>query len=323
MKTILVTGGAGYIGSHTVHELVNQGYNIIVFDSLEKGHKNFLPDGVKFFQGDVGNIEDLNKVFSSNKIDAVIHFAGYIEAGESMVNPLKYFHNNSAKGITLIKAMNDNGVKNIMFSSTAAVYGNPKRVPITEDHETNPVNHYGASKLMLEKTLETSKVQGISSIFLRYFNAAGAGYGIGEKHNPETHLIPIILEVASGKRDHIKLFGTDYPTPDGTCVRDYIHVLDLASAHVQALKQLEKGKSGIYNVGTGKGYSVKEIINICRNVTGKNIKVVDEKRREGDPPVLVASSLKAQKELNWQPKYDINDIIKSAWEWHKKENIIN
>lgn len=318
MKTILVTGGAGYIGSHTVHELINQGYDVIVFDTLEKGHKDFLPKGVQLFKGDVGNQEDLNKVFSLNKIDAVIHFAGYIEAGESMTNPLKYFHNNSANGITLIKAMNSHNIKNIIFSSTAAVYGNPKKVPITEGHETTPVNHYGMSKLFLEKTLEASKVHGITSIFLRYFNAAGAGYNIGEKHNPETHLIPIILETALGKRDHIKLFGTDYPTQDGTCVRDYIHVLDLASAHVQALKQLEKGKSGIYNLGTGKGHSVKEIIDLCKKVTGKDIKVIQEKRREGDPPILVASSLKAQKELDWQPKYDINDIIKSAWEWHKK-----
>ncbi len=324
MKTILVTGGAGYIGSHTVHELIGHNYNVIVFDTLEKGHKDFLPNNVKLFEGDVGNREDLNKVFSSNKIDVVIHFAGYIEAGESMVNPLKYFHNNSANGINLIKAMHDNGIKNIIFSSTAAVYGNPKNIPITEEHETNPVNHYGMSKLILEKTLEASKVQGINSIFLRYFNAAGAGYNIGEKHNPETHLIPIILEAASGKRDHIKLFGTDYPTQDGTCIRDYIHVLDLASAHVKALKQLEKGKSGVYNLGTGRGHSVKEIIDICKKISGKNIKVINEKRREGDPPILVASSLKAQKELNWKPKYNINDIISNAWEWHKKEeNIIN
>lgn len=322
MKTILVTGGAGYIGSHTVHELVNQGYNVIVFDNLEKGHKEFLPSAAKLIQGNIGNIQDLNKVFSSNKIDAVIHFAGSIEAGESMVNPLKYFHNNSANGIILLKTMHDNRVKNIIFSSTAAVYGNPKKVPITEDHETNPVNHYGMSKLMLEKTLEASKIQGMNSIFLRYFNAAGAGYNIGEQHNPETHLIPIILEAASGKRDNIKLFGTDYPTPDGTCVRDYIHVLDLASAHVLALKNLEKGKLGVYNLGTGKGHSVKEVIDICKKVTKKNIKVIHEKRREGDPPILVASSLKAKKELNWQPKYDINDIIKSAWEWHKKEENI-
>ena len=324
MKTVLVTGGAGYIGSHTVHELVSHGYNVIVLDSLEKGCKDFLPNNVKLFQGDIGNIEDLNKVFSSNEIGSIIHFAGYIEAGESMSNPLKYFHNNSANGINLIKAMNDNGVKNIIFSSTAAVYGNPKNIPITEEHETNPVNHYGMSKLILEKTLEASKVQGINSIFLRYFNAAGAGYNIGEKHNPETHLIPIILEAASGKRDHIKLFGTDYPTQDGTCIRDYIHVLDLASAHVKALKQLEKGKSGVYNLGTGRGHSVKEIIDICKKISGKNIKVINEKRREGDPPILVASSLKAQKELNWKPKYNINDIISNAWEWHKKEeNIIN
>lgn len=315
MKTILVTGGAGYIGSHTVHELIGQGFKVVVFDSLENGHKEFLPKEARLYQGNLENPGDLKEVFSSNKIDAVIHFAGYALVGESMENPIKYFHNNLANGINLLNAMKKFNVKNIVFSSTCAIYGIPKKLPLEESHPTNPVNYYGVSKMLFEQVLQSSK---INYIALRYFNAAGAAFGIGEVHNPETHLIPLVLEVASGKRDNIKIFGIDYDTPDGTCIRDYIHVLDLASAHVLALKQLENGKSGVYNLGTGKGHSVKEIINICKKVAGKKIKVINEKRREGDPQVLVASSLKAQKELNWKPKYEIDDIIKSAWEWHKK-----
>ena len=319
---ILVTGGAGYIGSHTVHELVNQGFDVIVLDSLENGHKEFLPENIHFFKGNLASLSDIEKVFISHKIDAVIHFAAYALVGESMENPVKYFHNNLAGGINLVKTMLKFNVKNIVFSSTCATYGIPERLPLDEIHPTNPVNYYGLSKRMFEQVLESSQIQGMNYVILRYFNAAGAAFGIGEKHNPETHLIPLVLEVALGKKDHVKVFGTDYPTKDGTCIRDYIHVLDLASAHILALKSLWVEKSGVYNLGTGKGTSVKEVIDICKEVSGKDIKVVEEARRPGDPPELVASPIKAKKELGWEAKHNIKDIIKSAWEWHSKHKDI-
>ena len=319
---ILVTGGAGYIGSHTVHELVNQGFDVIVLDSLENGHKEFLPENIHLFKGNLASLSDIEKVFISHKIDAVIHFAAYALVGESMENPVKYFHNNLACGINLVKTMLKFNVKNIVFSSTCATYGIPERLPLDEIHPTNPVNYYGLSKRMFEQVLESSKIQGMNYVILRYFNAAGAAFGIGEKHNPETHLIPLVLEVALGKKDHVKVFGTDYPTKDGTCIRDYIHVLDLASAHILALKSLWVEKSGVYNLGTGKGTSVKEVIDICKEVSGKDIKVVEEARRPGDPPELVASPIKAKKELGWEAKHNIKDIIKSAWEWHSKHKDI-
>ncbi|MBS3153267.1 UDP-glucose 4-epimerase GalE [Candidatus Woesearchaeota archaeon] len=319
---ILVTGGAGYIGSHTVHELVNQGFDVIVLDSLENGHKEFLPENIHLFKGNLASLSDIEKVFISHKIDAVIHFAAYALVGESMENPVKYFHNNLAGGINLIKTMLKFNVKNIVFSSTCATYGIPERLPLDEIHPTNPVNYYGLSKRMFEQVLESSQIQGMNYVILRYFNAAGAAFGIGEKHNPETHLIPLVLEVALGKKDHVKVFGTDYPTKDGTCIRDYIHVLDLASAHILALKSLWVEKSGVYNLGTGKGTSVKEVIDICKEVSGKDIKVVEEARRPGDPPELVASPIKAKKELGWEAKHNIKDIIKSAWEWHSKHKDI-
>jgi len=239
-----------------------------------------------------------------------------------MENPVKYFHNNLAGGINLVKTMLKFNVKNIVFSSTCATYGIPERLPLDEIHPTNPVNYYGLSKRMFEQVLESSQIQGMNYVILRYFNAAGAAFGIGEKHNPETHLIPLVLEVALGKKDHVKVFGTDYPTKDGTCIRDYIHVLDLASAHILALKSLWVEKSGVYNLGTGKGTSVKEVIDICKEVSGKDIKVVEEARRPGDPPELVASPIKAKKELGWEAKHNIKDIIKSAWEWHSKHKDI-
>jgi len=319
---ILVTGGAGYIGSHTVHELVNQGFDVIVLDSLENGHKEFLPENIHLFKGNLASLSDIEKVFISHKIDAVIHFAAYALVGESMENPVKYFHNNLAGGINLVKTMLKFNVKNIVFSSTCATYGIPERLPLDEIHPTNPVNYYGLSKRMFEQVLESSQIQGMNYVILRYFNAAGAAFGIGEKHNPETHLIPLVLEVALGKKDHVKVFGTDYPTKDGTCIRDYIHVLDLASAHILALKSLWVEKSGVYNLGTGKGTSVKEVIDICKEVSGKDIKVVEEARRPGDPPELVASPIKAKKELGWEAKHNIKDIIKSAWEWHSKHKDI-
>ncbi len=315
MQTVLVTGGAGYIGSHTCHMLIENGYNVIVIDSLENGHREHLPEKVRFYKEDLNDYEKINTIFQGNEIDAVIHFAGYIEAGESMIDPIKFFENNVSNSINLIKAMKKKGVKKIVFSSSAGVYGQPDEMPIKETAKKNPTNYYGLTKLMVEQILDSAKVYNIQSICLRYFNAAGAGYNIGEKHNPETHLIPLILEVANGKRNNIKIFGTDYPTPDGTCIRDYIHVLDLAKAHIKALHILDRNTTGKFNVGTGKGNSVKEIINICREVTQKDIPVEECPRRAGDPPELVADSNKFQ-QLDWQPQHSIRDIIQSAWNWH-------
>ncbi len=316
MKRILVTGGAGYIGSHTSLLLKEKGYDVVVVDNLEKGHKESL-NGIKLEIGNLNDEKFLEGIFSSYKIDGVVHFAGYIEVGESMRDPLKYFKNNVCNGINLIKMMIKYGVDKIVFSSSAAVYGSPKEIPIKEDSEKRPTSYYGLSKLMFENILDACTVYGIKNICLRYFNAAGAGFGIGEDHNPETHLIPLVLKTALGQRESIKIFGDDYPTKDGTCIRDYIHVVDLAGAHLLALKALENGVTGKYNVGTGKGYSVKEIIEIAKEVTGKDIKVEISKRREGDPPILIADPTKIMKELGWKPKFGIRDIIKSAWEWHK------
>ncbi len=315
---ILVTGGAGYIGSHTVRELLKEGYDVTILDNLENGHKESIPEGIKFVKIDLRDEDNLDRVFAEGKFEAVIHFAAYIEAGESMFKPLKYFNNNTKSAINLLCAMLNHGVDKIIFSSTAAVYGEPKEIPITEETEKNPTNYYGASKLMVERILETvEKANGIKSISLRYFNASGAGYDVGEDHSPETHLIPLILQVPLGKRESIKVFGTDYPTPDGSCVRDYIHVMDLAKAHVLALKALFDGKTGKYNLGSGEGYSVKEVIRISRLVTAHPIPVEEVERRPGDPAVLVASSDKIKKELGWQPEYNLKQIIQSAWEWHK------
>ena len=315
MQTVLVTGGAGYIGSHTCHMLIENGYNVIVIDSLENGHKKHLPEQVRFYKEDLNNYEKINNIFQGNEIDAVIHFAGYIEAGESMQDPIKFFNNNVSNSINLIKAMKNNKVKNIVFSSSAGVYGQPDEMPIKETAKKKPTNYYGLTKLMFEQILDSAKVYNIQSICLRYFNAAGAGYNIGEKHNPETHLIPLILQVANGERNNIKIFGTDYPTPDGTCIRDYIHVLDLAKAHIKALHLLDRNTTGKFNVGTGQGNSVKEIIQICREVTEKEIPAEECPRRAGDPPELVADSTKF-KQFDWQPQHSIRDIIQSAWDWH-------
>ncbi len=313
---VLVTGGAGYIGSHTVRVLLKEGYDVVVYDSLENGHRESLPKDVEVVVGNLAETDKLDKVFKSHKIDAVMHFAGYIEAGESMKEPLKYFKNNLGNGVKLLDVMLDNNVKKIIYSSTAAVYGEPNSVPITEEHEKNPTNYYGLSKLMFEQVLDSCKAQGLKSISLRYFNASGAAFGIGEDHDPETHLIPLILRVPLGKRAEIKIFGTDYDTKDGTCVRDYIHVVYLARAHILALKALLEGKEGKYNLGSGKGYSVKEVIEAARDAAGKEIKAVEAPRREGDPAVLIASSEKIKKELGWEPEFGLRDIIKSAWEWH-------
>lgn len=319
--SILVCGGAGYIGSHMVAELLENGQDVVILDNLEKGHKDALLGG-KLYIGDLRDKEILNKIFTENDIEAVIDFAAYSLVGESMTEPLKYFNNNVYGTISLLEAMKEHNVKYIVFSSTAATYGEPECVPILEDSKTIPTNAYGESKLLVEKILNwCDKAYGIKYTTLRYFNAAGAHINgkIGEDHSPETHLIPLILNVALGKRDEILIFGDDYDTKDGSCIRDYIHVSDLASAHSLALKRLMNGgESRIYNLGNGTGFSVKEMIDIARKVTGHEIPAKVAPRRAGDPAILIASSEKAMKELNWKPKFNsVETIIETAWNWHK------
>lgn len=319
---ILVCGGAGYIGSHTVYELIEQGHKVVVVDNLCKGHKDAVHKDAKLYVGDLRNAEFLDKVFAENKIDAVIDFAAFSLVGESCSEPLKYFDNNVYGTIRLLEAMVRAGVKKIVFSSTAATYGEPENIPIIESDRTLPTNPYGESKLTVEKILKWSDAAyGIKYVALRYFNAAGAHLSgeIGEDHSPESHLIPIILQVALGKREKIAIFGDDYPTPDGTCVRDYIHVTDLSDAHIKAIEKLFKDeKSAIYNLGNGTGFSVKEVVEETRRVTGKEIKAVIEGRRPGDPSTLIATSEKAMKELNWKPRFNtLTQIIETAWKWHK------
>ncbi|MBU5436689.1 UDP-glucose 4-epimerase GalE [Tissierella sp. MSJ-40] len=318
---VLVTGGAGYIGSHTVLELLNRKEKVVVIDNLVKGHREAIKGGT-FYQGDLRDEDFLCNVFEENEIQEVIHFAAYSLVGESVEDPIKYYNNNVVGTIQLLSTMKRYGVKNIVFSSTAAVYGEPINIPILEEDATIPTNPYGESKLAIEKALKWANKSGdINYIALRYFNAAGANKDgcIGEDHSPETHLIPIILEAALGKRERVFIYGDDYDTPDGTCIRDYIHVVDLAEAHILALDKLRReGESGIYNLGNGRGFSVKEVIDKAKKVTGINIPVKIGERRLGDPAVLVASSKKAKKELNWNPKYnDLEKIIEDAWNWHK------
>lgn len=320
--SVLVTGGAGYIGSHMVAEFLDNKENVVVFDNLEKGHRKAVLGG-KFYEGDLRDKEALDKVFKENDIEAVIHFAAASLVGESVTNPVKYYNNNVYGTLCLLEKMKEYNVDKIIFSSTAATYGEPENVPILESDRTLPTNPYGESKLAVEKMLKwCDRAYGIRYTALRYFNAAGAHTSgeIGEDHRPETHLIPIILEVALGKRETIQIFGDDYDTPDGTCIRDYIHVMDLVNAHLLALNRLRNGgKSTVYNLGNGKGFSVKQVIEAVRNVTGHKIPQTVAPRRAGDPAVLVASSEKIIKELDWKPKYDdLNTIIASAWEWHKK-----
>ncbi|MEY7999954.1 UDP-glucose 4-epimerase GalE [Clostridium sp. Mt-5] len=319
--SILVCGGAGYIGSHMVARLLEEGKKVIILDNFEKGHKNAILGG-KVYEGDLREEGALNKVFSENEIEAVIDFAAYSLVGESVNEPIKYFENNVGGTLNLIKAMKKYGVKNIVFSSTAATYGEPKSVPILENAQTCPTNPYGESKLTVEKILKWSdRAYGIKYAALRYFNAAGAHVSgvIGEDHRPESHLIPIILEVALKKRDRIFIFGDDYNTEDGTCVRDYVHVTDLADAHLLALnKIMSDRKSKTYNLGNGRGFSVKKVIEVSRQVTGEKIDAEIAPRRAGDPAVLVASSKKAGEELGWNPKYNsLEMIIETAWNWHK------
>lgn len=317
----LVCGGAGYIGSHMVAELLDKNIDVVVLDNLEKGHKNALLGG-KFYIGDLRDKNILNKIFTENNIEAVIDFAAYSLVGESMSEPLKYFNNNVYGTINLLESMKEHNVKYLVFSSTAATYGEPKTIPIDENNDTLPTNAYGESKLLVEKILKwCDSAYGIKFTALRYFNAAGAHVNgrIGEDHSPETHLIPLILNVALGKRDKIMIFGDDYDTHDGTCIRDYIHVSDIASAHSLALERLIKGgESAIYNLGNGEGFSVKEVIDVARKVTSHPIPAKIAPRRSGDPAKLIASSIRAMKELNWKPKYnDLETIISTAWNWHK------
>lgn len=319
MKTILVTGGAGYIGSHVVRQLEKNNYRVIVFDNLSKGYKDFVKNS-DLYIGDLANIDDIKKAFNNYNIDSVIHLAAESLVGESMTNPKKYYENNIMNGINLLNTMLEFNVNKIVFSSTAAVYGEPQYVPIDENHPTNPTNVYGRTKLYFENILsDYDKAYGVKYISLRYFNAAGADEegDIGEKHEPETHLIPLVLDVAYGKRENIHIFGDDYATDDGTAIRDYIHVNDLASAHVLALESLLGGNgSSIYNLGSERGFSVRELIEIAKEVTNTNIPSVISSRREGDPAILIASSEKVKKELGWRPKYeDINIIIQSVWNW--------
>ena len=318
---ILVCGGAGYIGSHMVAELLENNEDVVILDNLEKGHKDALLGG-KLYVGDLRDKEILNKVFTENNIDSVIDFAAYSLVGESMTEPLKYFNNNVYGTISLLESMKEHNVKYIVFSSTAATYGEPKVIPIAEDNDTIPTNAYGESKLLVEKILRwCDSAYGIKYTALRYFNAAGAHINgkIGEDHSPESHLIPLILDVAIGKRDKIMLFGDDYDTEDGTCVRDYVHVTDLAKAHSLALKRLKNGgESTAYNLGNGTGFSVKEVVDVARKVTGHEIPAVIAPRRAGDPATLIATSEKAIKELGWKPEFNqLETIISSAWNWHK------
>jgi UDP-glucose 4-epimerase len=318
---ILVCGGAGYIGSNMTAMLAAEEHNPVVYDNLSKGHKAAIA-GCEFVKGNLGDYNLLVKTFKKYKIDAVFHFAGLIEVGESVQAPLKYYHNNVSCTQILLSAMEAAGVEKFIFSSSAAVYGMPQQVPITEDSLTAPINPYGQTKLAVERMChyqsQTGKLRYAS---LRYFNAAGAGSNgaLGEDHRPESHLIPLTIFAAMGKIDAIKIYGTDYPTPDGSCVRDYIHIEDLCRAHLLALSKLDKQPELVYNLGNGNGYSVKEVIETIKKVGGKKFKVVESQRRPGDPPILTSDASRAKKELNWTPEFpDLEKIVETAWLWHNK-----
>ncbi|MCO7127645.1 UDP-glucose 4-epimerase GalE [Sporolactobacillus shoreicorticis] len=319
---ILVLGGAGYIGSHAVYQLIEAGENVVVVDNLQTGHKEALHPDAKFYQGDIRDKAFLDSVFKKENIKGVIHFAANSLVGESVEKPLKYFNNNVYGMQILLEAMNDNNVKHIVFSSTAATYGEAEIVPITEDMPTQPTNPYGETKLTMEKMMKwCDRAYGMRFVALRYFNVAGASKSgaIGEDHHPETHLIPIVLQAAAGERDHIFIFGDDYATKDGTCVRDYVHIEDLIAAHRLALRYLfDGGKSDVFNLGSSEGFSVKEIIEAARKVTGKTIPAELAPRRAGDPSTLIASPEKAKRVLGWNPKHtNIPEILADAWAWHR------
>jgi UDP-glucose 4-epimerase len=317
---VLVTGGAGFIGSIVADRLLCDGHSVTVLDNLSKGRKQAVPGKAEFVLADTGDGPALDRIFAAGRFDAVMHFAAFIEAGESMVSPELYFENNTAKTLTLLRAMLRHRVLRLVFSSTAAVYGDPTRLPIGEDDPLQPTNPYGESKLMVERMLAWfHEAHGLGYASLRYFNAAGATAGRGEMHRPETHLIPLVLQAALGEREAISIYGTDYPTKDGTCIRDYIHIDDLATAHLLALEALARSENPqlIFNLGSGSGFSVREIIDVAGRVTGRKIPVVEAPRRPGDSAVLIASSEKIKRELSWQPQHsDIDAIVRSAWEWH-------
>lgn len=316
---ILVTGGAGYIGSHAVRELINNGHSVTVLDNLSNGHEEALDPRATFLQGSTANLELLVQRLHAHQIEAVMHFAADIEVGESVTDPLKYYQNNFSNSLNLLHAMKLTGVKKIVFSSTAAVYGNPERTPIQEDQRRNPINPYGRSKMMTEMAMEDfCKAYGMGYVILRYFNVAGASPDatIGEDHKPESHLIPRILHAARDEGE-VSIFGTDYDTKDGTCIRDYVHVVDLARAHALAIEHMQQGEGKIYNIGSEQGFSVREVINACERVVGKKLQVTECPRRPGDPAVLVASSKKLRTELGWAPLYpSIQTIVQHAWHWH-------
>lgn len=320
--TVLVLGGAGYIGSHTAYELIDNGEDVVIADNLLTGHVEAVHPKARFYKGDIRDKEFLDNLFKKEKIDAIIHFAANSLVGESMVDPLKYYDNNLYGTMVLLKSMVENGVDKIVFSSTAATYGEPESIPILESDRTEPTNTYGETKLSMEKMFKwVSKAHGMRFVSLRYFNACGAHISgkIGEDHQPESHLIPLILQVPNGKREAISIFGEDYDTKDGTCIRDYIHVTDLAQAHILAVKYLNEGKeSNIFNLGNGVGFSVKEVIETARKVTGHPIPAVISPRRAGDPAQLIASSKKAKSVLGWKPEHaELKEIIETAWKWHK------
>jgi UDP-glucose 4-epimerase len=314
---ILVVGGAGYIGSICTEALLDEGHAVAVFDNLTEGHRRAVDTRAEFFEGDLADQPAVEAALSSSRPDAVMHFAASALVGESMQNPSKYFRNNIANGLNLLDAMVAAGVKRIVFSSTCAIFGPPDRLPIDENLPTRPINPYGESKLAFEKILRWyDEIHGVKCVSLRYFNAAGASARFGEDHRVETHLIPNVLKVALGQKPRVEVYGTDYETPDGTCVRDYIHILDLARAHILAL---DSPKSEFYNLGTGGGSSVREVIDAARKVTGKKIEVVERPRRPGDPPRLIAASEKIKRELGWQPRFQsLEAILESAWKWHQK-----
>lgn len=318
---ILVLGGAGYIGSHTVYELIDKGEDVVIVDNLETGHREAVHEKARFYEGDIRNRSFIDSVFEKEEIEAVIHFAANSLVGESMTNPLKYYDNNLCGTKVLLESMVAHGIDKIVFSSTAATYGEPDSIPILETDRTCPTNTYGETKLSMEKMFHwTSVAHNLRYVSLRYFNACGAHKSgtIGEAHAPETHLIPLILQVPNGKRDAIMIFGNDYDTKDGTCVRDYIHVTDLANAHILAVEYLRKGnESNIFNLGNGVGFTVNEVIECARKVTGHEIPAILSERRAGDPATLIASSEKAKEVLGWNPAYDdLEEIIASAWKWH-------
>lgn len=320
---LLVLGGAGYIGSHTALELIKKGHEVVVVDNLVTGYVKAVPEKATFYQGDIRDFDFLDDLFKKEKIDAVIHFAAFSLVGESVTNPLKYYDNNLYGTKVLLDAMIKNDIKKIVFSSTAATYGEPENIPILETDRTCPTNPYGETKLAMEKMFhQASKAHGLSYVSLRYFNACGADATgqIGEAHNPESHLIPLVLQVPNGKRESVSIYGTDYDTPDGTCIRDYIHVTDLAEAHILAVEYLAKGgESNIFNLGNGVGYSVREVIETARRVTGHPIPATEVPRRAGDPARLVASGEKAKNILGWEPKIkQLDEIVESAWKWHRK-----